>query len=146
MEIRRAHEADVDSLAHLRAAWSEQPTDHGYSATFREWFVKEQAERWWWIAVDHSAAVGMVNLKLFDRMPSPGRPRAQWGYLANLFVLPAHRGAGIGHDLVAALIDEARAAGLVRIVLSPSELSVPLYRRLGFRPADDLLLLPLEDD
>jgi hypothetical protein len=45
--------------------------------------------------------------------------------------------------LVGALIDEGRARGWVRIVLSPSERSVPFYRRAGFRDADELLVLPL---
>jgi predicted N-acetyltransferase YhbS len=86
----------------------------------------------------------MVNLKLFDRMPSPDRTRRRWGYLANLFVLPSHRGSGIGASLVTAVVGLARAEGLVRIVLSPSELSVPLYHRVGFRAANELLVLPLE--
>lgn len=144
MEVRRADLSDVDSLAQLRAEWRDQPADERYLATFRAWFAKEQAERWWWIAVDDGASVGMVNLKVFDRMPSPDRPPARWGYLANLFVVPGHRGAGVGQSLVAAVMDEARAEGLVRIVLSPSELAIPMYTRLGFRPATDLLLLPLE--
>jgi hypothetical protein len=29
---------------------------------------------------------------------------------------------------------------LVRVVLSPSERSIPLYRRAGFRAADELLV------
>jgi hypothetical protein len=29
------------------------------------------------------------------------------------------------------------------VVLNPSEMSLPLYRSLGFRPADDLLRLDL---
>ena len=32
---------------------------------------------------------------------------------------------------------------MLRVVLNPSEMSLPLYRGLGFRPADDLMLLEL---
>lgn len=38
------------------------------------------------------------------------------------------------------LLTAARSAQLIRVVLHPSELHVPLYRRLGFAPADDLLV------
>ena len=37
-----------------------------------------------------------------------------------------------------ALIEFARANGMVQVLLAPSEMSVPLYRSLGFRTAHDL--------
>jgi GNAT superfamily N-acetyltransferase len=88
----------------------------------------------------------MVNVKLFERMPAPDTGPSRWGYLANLFVLPEHRAAGAGASLLAAAVTRARAEDLVRVVLSPSELSVPLYARQGFRPATELLMRPLIGD
>lgn len=144
MEVRQADANDVAELARLRATWRGQPASPEFVATFREWFLREQATRWWWLAAEGVESVGMVNLKLFDRMPSPSRPASRWGYLANLFVVPDRRGQGAGASLVAAVVARARAEGLARVVLSPSELATPLYQRHGFRPATDLLLLPLE--
>jgi len=146
VQVRQANPDDVNQLASLRATWRGQSASVEFVAGFREWFLREQASRWWWLATDDGAGVGMVNLKLFDRMPSPDRPPSRWGYLANLFVVPGQRGRGVGESLVAAVVDRARTEGLVRLVLSPSELSVPLYARHGFRPATDLLLLPFEND
>jgi GNAT superfamily N-acetyltransferase len=146
MRVRRADSADIDAVAALRAAWQSSPASESYLAAFTEWFLAEAPSRWWWVATDNDQIVGMVNLKIFDRMPSPERAPAQWGYLANLFVLPDHRGAGIGTALVEALVECAKAEHLVRVVLSPSEQSVPLYRRQGFREASDLLLLSLSDE
>lgn len=77
-------------------------------------------------------------------MPAPGRPASTWGYLGNMFVRAEHRDRGIGAALVAAAVEHARRAGYARLVLSPSERSVPFYARAGFRPAVDLLLLPLD--
>jgi GNAT superfamily N-acetyltransferase len=146
VQIRQADIDDVDELARLRAAWREQVASSDFLAVFREWFLREQLSRWWWIAFDDLEAVGMVNVKLFDRMPSPDRPASRWGYLANLFVAPARRRDSVGAALIGAVVDRATTEGLVRLVLSPSELSVPLYGRHGFRPATDLLLLPLTED
>jgi GNAT superfamily N-acetyltransferase len=129
VQVRPADLNDVDDLAQLRAAWREQSGTDEFVATFREWFLQEQTSRWWWIASDDRDAIGMINVKLFDRMPSPQRAPSRWGYLANLFVTAAHRGEGVGADLVGAAINRARAEGLVRLALSPSELSVPLYGR-----------------
>ena len=146
VQVRQADVNDVNALARLRAVWREQPPSDEFIATFRDWFLREHANRWWWMAIDDAEPVGMVNLKIFERMPSPDQPASRWGYLANLLVAPGRRGAGVGTSLVAAAVDRARAERLVRVVLSPSELSIPLYGRHGFRPANDLLLLPLAAD
>jgi GNAT superfamily N-acetyltransferase len=112
-----------------------------FAAEFADWFQREGSQRWWWIAEDSAGrARGMVNLKVFERMPSPGRSPSRWGYLANLFVDRPFRNQGIGTQLLAALLDAARDEGLVRVVLSPSEQSVSLYSRMGFVPADMLLV------
>jgi len=60
------------------------------------------------------------------------------------YVLPEHRDGGIGAALVDALVTHARELGCVRIVLSPSDRSVPFYQRAGFGPATMLLAQVLE--
>lgn len=55
-----------------------------------------------------------------------------------------HRGHDAGAALVNDLLTAARAAPLIRVVLHPSELSVPLYRRLGLTTADSLLVHELD--
>ncbi len=85
----------------------------------------------------------MANAAIFERMPVPGTGSARWIYVANVFVLPDHRRQGIAADLMSAIVDWARAEGMVRIVLAPSEMSIPFYASLGFRAADDLMRLDL---
>ncbi len=85
----------------------------------------------------------MLNLTEFRRMPQPGQPRRRWGYIANVFVLAGHRDGGIGGQLLDAAVREATARGYARIVLSPSPRSLPFYQRVGFVPADSLLVLTL---
>lgn len=139
-QIRAAGDADVDRLARLRAAWRDEPVTPAFLEAFRDWHARER-DRWWWLAVDGGGEpVGMVNLKVFDRMPSPGIEPSRWGYLANLFVVPAARGRGLGGRLVDELLRRADGGGLVRVVLSPSQQSLPLYARHGFGPADELVV------
>lgn len=145
--IRPACADDGPSLAGLRRAWVEENAgapvdDEAYDDAFADWFAREHQHRMTWLAEVDDRPVGMLNLTVFTRMPRPGRAPSRWGYLGNFFVLAGHRGSGIGERLLDACTSYADAEGFVRIVLSPSERSVPLYARAGFGPAGELLLRP----
>jgi GNAT superfamily N-acetyltransferase len=149
--VRRATRSDVPGLAALRRAWTGEVRgpvqDQDFEAAFADWFEQQEAQRVTWVLEVDGTVSGMVNLLVFDRMPRP-RPAAgpspptQWGYLANLYVAPSLRGAGWGGLLLDAVVAHADAHGYARLVLSPSERSVPLYARAGFAPATSLLVRP----
>jgi GNAT superfamily N-acetyltransferase len=152
--IRIATAGDVRALAWLRREWIREQAgevgdgtpgsdDPGFEQRFADWFATEALRRVTWLAEIGGQAVGMVNLAIFERMPSPGRPPSRWGYLGNAYVRAGYRDRGIGAALLAALLAHADANRLARVVLSPSPRSVPLYRRSGFGPADMLLARPL---
>ncbi|MEO5711109.1 MAG: GNAT family N-acetyltransferase [Nocardioidaceae bacterium] len=139
-------------MAALRRAWTEENhggpiDDDGFDAAFAEWFEREHDQRVTWLAEGEGRAVGMLNLLVFHRMPrprspdAPGRPEA-WGYVANVYVGPAHRDAGTGRRLLDAVTSYADEHGFARLVLSPSQRSVPFYERAGFATATSLMLRP----
>jgi GNAT superfamily N-acetyltransferase len=150
--VRLAGDADVPVVAALRRAWTEENAgaavdDDEFEAAFAAWFEQERHQRLTWLAEAAGRAVGMLNLLVFTRMPRPrsaavpGAPRL-WGYVANVYVVPAARDTGVGTLLLAAVTAHADEHGYARLVLSPTERSVPLYRRAGFAPATSLLLRP----
>lgn len=146
--IRLADSGDVERLAGLRRAWVEELTgqsvdDDRFEQDFADWYEAEGARRTSWLATVDGAVIGMLNLTEFRRMPQPGMPRRRWGYIANVFVLAAHRDGGVGAALLDAAVQEARAREYARLVLNPSPRSVPLYERAGFVAADSLLILTL---
>ena len=60
-------------------------------------------------------------------------------WLEELYVTPSHRLRGIGTALLTAILERARATGIVAIVLevdSGHRRAESLYRRFGFRPLD----------
>lgn len=141
--------------------------DPGFEARFAAWLGRESARRIIWLAeagaddrltgaaaddrLAEAAAddrvggaggglVGAMNLTVFERMPRPGRAPACWGYLGNAFVLAAYRNQGIGGQLLDAVLGHVREQGFVRVVLSPSQRSIPFYQRAGFGPADELMV------
>lgn len=148
--IRLAGAGDVARLAGLRRAAAAErdgaaAADDTFEDRFATWYESEsRAGRLTWLAEADGALVGMMNLAVFERMPRPGRDSGRWGYVGNAFVLPAYRDQGTGSRLLAAILRYADERGFARVVLSPSERSVPFYRRAGFGPADALLLRPGE--
>ena len=143
--------AALDDFVALRQSWAEEQdrelaADDPFVAEFSAWLERESLHRTFWLARVDDQPVGMVNLLVFDRMPTVGVPSGGWGYLCNMFVEPAHRNAGLGAELATAVLAYADDRGLERVVLSPSERSRPFYASLGFAPADNLLLRPRPND
>jgi GNAT superfamily N-acetyltransferase len=60
--------------------------------------------------------------------------RARFGWLADVFVLPEHRGRGLGVWLVETVLSHADLAGL-RLLLATRDAHT-LYERFGFSPVD----------
>ncbi len=147
MDVRLATPADIAVLAHLRASWTEENAGHpiddpDYADSFASWFAAEQHQRVTWIGELDGRAVGMLNLLVFTRMPRPGIAVSRWGYLANFYVAPPARNCGLGRLLLDACTGYADAHDFARILLSPSERSVPLYARAGFGPASEVMIRP----
>ena len=142
--IRRAEEADLAGMAGLRREWTlEQGGEHGdpgFEERFAAWFERESSRRITWLAEADGRLVGMMNLTIFERMPRPGRVSSGWGYLGNAFVLAAYRNQGIGRQLIDAVLGHADENGFARLVLNPTERSIPFYQRAGFGPAGALML------
>ena len=140
-DIRTVAE-DCTALLTLRREWV-PVADDGFEEEFRNWWSRERHHRHALVAYSGDDPVGMANGQIFSRMPVPGRPKAEWLYGANVYVAAQYRRNGIGRSLMSALIDFARVRGMVRVVLAPSEMSIPLYESLGFRAAHDLMRLEL---
>ena len=109
----------------------------------RAWWERQGGSRLCYLAFDAELAIGMANLAVCERMPHVGVPGRRWGHVGNVWVDLAQRGRGVATPLMTAVIDACRAGSFERIVLNPSEMSVPMYRRLGFRSADELIRLDL---
>jgi GNAT superfamily N-acetyltransferase len=82
---------------------------------------------------------GAVGLALFYYTFSTFKARANI-FLEDLFIEPAHRGTGIGFDLMRHLAQRAVVENCDRIewrVLNWNQPSIDFYQRLGAEPIDD---------
>jgi len=150
--VEQVREEALADLARMRLAWSAEQglaASADFAERMRRWWDQQSGHRVAWVARARTRtgdgdgdgdAVGMANAAVFERMPRPGTPPSRWAYLANVWVDPLHRRRGVGGLLLGNIVTWARAEGMVRVVLAPSEVSLPLYRGLGFRDAGDRLL------
>ncbi|MBW3084444.1 hypothetical protein KEM60_00632 [Austwickia sp. TVS 96-490-7B] len=148
---------DAADVARLRGQWSTHlgyGAESSYEDRIIDFLRRHKDVRRIWLAEvspltgfapagGGRLAVGMANLEVFERMPHRARPRARWGYVANVWTDPAYRRLGIARALMSELVTWSRNESLVRLVLNPSEISQSLYASFGFRPADDLMRLDL---
>ena len=120
--------SDDASRLDVNAVWAFL-SEHAYWGRWRTRADLEQQLAGAWRVVgcydEDGATVG------FCRAVSDGVALA---YLADVFVLPAHRGAGLGRGLVQAMIDEGPGVGF-RWMLHTADAHC-LYRYVGFAPPD----------
>lgn len=150
LRVRRAFTEDVPAIAALRRASTREQAaslleDDEFEAELADWFARERHQRITWLAELDDHAVGMLNLMVFTRMPKPRSATTRgwarhWGYVANVYVEPEHRNRGVGRAMLDEAVTYADDQAFARLVLSPSERSVPFYERAGFAPATSLML------
>jgi GNAT superfamily N-acetyltransferase len=151
VSIRVADERDVGALAQLRRAWLEERVGHpvadpGFEAAFAQWWRVELPRRTFWIAEVGTprsgfTAVGSINVVEIVHMPRPGARGGRIGHVGNAFVLASFADRGVPAALLEAVIDHARMRRYRRLLLAPTSGSAPFYRRAGFEPTDDHLLM-----
>jgi len=138
---------DAGELAGLRWTWRTTEHDESgmersvFDAAFGEWMHEHRESHTPFVADEGGASVGMAWLATLERVPGPGVWRRLGGAVQSVYVLPEHRGHGLGSALVQAVVSEARSNGLGYLIVHPSERAFPLYRRLGFGESGRVLEL-----
>lgn len=145
--IRPAGPADAPQLVALRYRFRSElaaPTEPEatFAARALPWFVAHLGDRRWlaWVAVGPAGAiVGQVFLHHVEKVPNPVDEAEQIAYLTNLFVLPEHRGHGLGRRLLDVALAACPPEQVATIILWPSARSRTLYERAGFQAPAGIL-------
>jgi len=124
-----SYELDDDPARIDPAAAAAFLTTAAYWARWRtEPDIRRQIAAAWRVIGAYDPAGAMVG---FARAISDGGS----AYLADVYVLPAHRGRGLGKAIVAMMIEDGPGAGF-RWMLHTSD-AYGLYRQFGFAPPPD---------
>jgi GNAT superfamily N-acetyltransferase len=92
---------------------------------------RETVER----AMDHSLCFGAFDDELQVGFARVITDYATFAYLADVFVVPSHRGRGIGKQIIQAIAGHAELQGLRRWHLVTRDAHA-LYAQFGFEPID----------
>lgn len=152
LRFRRATPADAVELARLRFAFRagrgrpvlEAPD--AFRARCEAWMrPRLEADSRWaaWLAERDLRAVGNVWVQIVEKIPNPGGDPERHAYISNFFVLPDERNAGCGTALLQHVLGHCRSRDVDTVFLWPTPRSVPFYRRAGFAPPADVLVLEL---
>lgn len=123
---------DDPSRVDVDVVWDFLSTD----AYWGRWRTRADLERQiagaWRVVGCYHNSVGLVG---FARAVSDG---VAFAYLADVFVLPGHRGRRLGERIVATMIDDGPGARF-RWLLHTDD-AHDLYRKFGFREPDDKVM------
>ena len=132
---------DAAFLARLYASTrSEELAPTGWTDEQKAAFLQQQfdAQHRWYQEQYQGASFEVV---LVDGQPAGRLYVARWAdelRLVDVALLPEHRGRGVGSELIAEVMREARDAGkAVRIHVERWNAALRLYERLGFRLLED---------
>ncbi|MBQ8555243.1 MAG: GNAT family N-acetyltransferase, partial [Clostridia bacterium] len=82
--------------------------------------------------IQDSACIGLISYSYQE-----SRRRA---FINNFYVLPDHRGQGLGSEAYALAEDHLRRLGARTLALEPEEQALPFYLRKGYQPSSSVYL------
>jgi GNAT superfamily N-acetyltransferase len=148
MQVSRAGKNDLADLARL--LWldtmEEQPAPaelEAFTADLDGWWAAHRQSHGAFVArVAEPGIVGMAWVALLPRVPRPGAVDRLSADIQSVFVVPDHRGQGIGSAVVDAAARYATGLGATRVTVHSGRRAVPVYERLGFKSSRRLLQRP----
>lgn len=148
LKFRQLDEADIPIFIEMRIAQlleeGARETNDLRPALF-DYYTRHLADGTFisWLVMQGDSIVGTSGLSIVEKPPYFGCPTGKIGLLSSMFVIPELRRQGIAHDLLARIVDEAKARGCGVIQITASNMGVPLYASYGFTHHANFMQLSL---
>ena len=144
--LRQAQAADAWDLAGLRFASLVEMSLS--SPSERERFLPRAAGEFFelfaqdrmaaWLLLDDGLPCGCACTLFWSRLPYPSS--SLHAEIAGVYVAPHLRRRGYATELVREALASARARGVRKVTLSPTEVGRSIYERLGFSDQTQMIL------
>lgn len=146
--VREASAQDAHDLAVLKWLWSfdrapmHAPTVDEFAEQLADWMASRHDHLTCVVAEVDGAVVGMAWMAIYERVPNIEDLERLTGDIQSVFVMPEHRGSGLGTAMTQRLLAIADERGLRRVTVHSGPRAMSLYGRLGFKDDEHLRLRP----
>jgi GNAT superfamily N-acetyltransferase len=143
--VRAARDEELADVADLRWQWAVErqhapaTTREEFIRRFVQWARTNASSHQCIVAVRGSAIVGMAWLALLPRVPAVRAVERLSGDIQSVYVVPEERNAGLGSQIIDAVLRRAHELGLERVTVHSSDRAVPAYSRHGFTSSPVML-------
>lgn len=148
MKFCKATANEIDQLIYLR---KKQLVDEGIEPNqeidteLKEFFTNKMSDGSLieWIIEDNEEIIATGAIVFYEFPPTYTNKSGKKAYITNMYTKESYRGQGIATKLLTKLVAEAKTAGIIKIWLGASNLGRPVYKKFGFKEADELLELDI---
>jgi GNAT superfamily N-acetyltransferase len=148
VKFRKATVNEIDQLIYLR---KKQLVDEGIEPNqeidteLKEFFTNKMGDGSLieWIVEDNDEMIATGAIIFFEFPPTYTNKSGKKAYITNMYTKESYRGQGIATKLLTKLVAEAKTAGIIKIWLGASKLGRPVYKKFGFKEADEWLELDI---
>lgn len=137
IQYRKLTSGDLDPFIQMRISQLREEgatEDIDLAPSLKDYYVRHMADGTFvsWLAMDQDRIVGTSGMSFVEKPPYFGCPSGRIGLLSSMFTDPCYRRMGIAKELLARVVDEARAYGCGTVQITASDMGVLLYTDFGF--------------
>ena len=148
MEFRKATIEDLQVIVELR---KKQLVDEGIEANqnidkeLKKFFQQtlQSNSLIQWLVIDREEVIATGAIVIYEFPPSYTNKSGKKAYVTNMYTKRDYRGKGIASKLLKQLVEEARSLEITKIWLGASKLGKPVYKKFGFREAEEWMELDI---
>ncbi len=137
IQYRKLTSDDLDTFIQMRISQLREEgatEDIDLAPSLKDYYVRHMADGTFvsWLAMDQDRIVGTSGMSFVEKPPYFGCPSGRIGLLSSMYTDPHYRRMGIAKELLARVVDEARAYGCGTVQITASDMGVLLYTDFGF--------------
>lgn len=148
--IKADNNEHLEALMKLRLEMLREVQGLSEDYVFSQMFTNQLRE--YFTSGDHTTVLSFIDGKpagcasmcYLTVMPTYEHPSGKRAKLMNVYMRPAFRKEGIASAMIGFLIEEAKDKGISEITLDATESGRKLYRKFGFEPSEEYMVLNFE--
>jgi GNAT superfamily N-acetyltransferase len=97
-----------------------------------------------WVVENENKIVASGAISIVKMVPTPDDLSYEVAYLHSMYTERTHRNRKLASRIIDQTVQYCKSKGIKRILLNASEAGRPVYQKIGFRQAEDVMRLWLE--